>query len=129
MSHHITSLQQIDDTLPKKPSFFKKAPNIKDMPSYKTIATIHIQDMEPFIDSKNYKLAHNEADYWEDKVFPNGFSKLEKLFNHIPKTELLGANNEKAELFVSEKVPIQYRKEVCYHEWVESLARKILSKK
>src|SRR5690348_5346322 len=103
-----------------KPLFIKEAPPLKDMPSYKLIANIKIDAMEPFIDTTFYGVAHAEANYWEEQMFPKGFKAMAKLDDLLEDNELAGANDREGKLYVSAKVPAKYRQEVCYHEWVES---------
>lgn len=112
-----------------KSSYFTEAPDISKMPSYKLLDTIKVADMEPFIETKKYSIAHGEANFWEQKKFPEGCKELEKLDDKLKENELVGANTLKGEIFVSKVVPYKYRQEVAYHEWVESLVRKEMTKK
>ena len=58
-----------DDPLIKKPKYFTEAPDIRQLPEYKLIDKLTDKDMEPWIDSKQYTEAHNEANYWEHQLF------------------------------------------------------------
>jgi hypothetical protein len=109
-----------------KSNFFDKAPDIKQMPTYKIVDSISVKQMEPWINTSSFVVAHEEAMYWEKDQFPNGFKELEKLDNKLKEDELAGANDFKGILYVSSKVPSKHRDEVAYHEWVESLVRKKL---
>lgn len=71
--------------------------------------------------SKEYKKAHAKANEAEKHRFgKENFERLGKTIKSIPKHELLGKNTKKGDIEVSKKVPKKYRKEVAYHEKVES---------
>lgn len=113
-------------TIISKPKYIVEQPLLAKMPEYSLVSSLSVKDMEPWIRSKNYIKAHQDADYWENKVFSKTYKELDKLAQNLPNNVLLGANDPKGNLFVSKKVPVKLRQEAAYHEWVESLARKKL---
>jgi hypothetical protein len=79
------------------------------------------------VHTKGYAAAHEEADKEEKKAFgKKTYEALKKVGNKLKKHELEGKNLKSGELEVSVKVPKKLRKEVAFHEEVES---KILKKK
>lgn len=75
--------------------------------------------------SPKYQSAHQEATKKEKERFPRkDFKKLEHMDRTVPKGELLGKNSKDGQITVSKRVPKALRKEVAYHEKMESEALK-----
>ncbi|CAB4133934.1 hypothetical protein UFOVP265_21 [uncultured Caudovirales phage] len=70
--------------------------------------------------SKYYKSSHSEADIEEKKKYPKGYVKLKKIDAKIPKGELIGKNTKSGKIEVSKRAPKKLRKEIAYHEKIES---------
>jgi len=70
--------------------------------------------------SKKYPSAHEAADKEEKKRFPKGYKAMKKVDAKLPKHELAGKNLKSGKLEVSKRVPTHLRKEVAFHEKVES---------
>lgn len=71
--------------------------------------------------SSRYKQAHRKANEAEEKKYgKKNFKELEKIDNKIGAHRLAGKNLESGKIEVSKKVPEKFRKEVAYHEKIES---------
>jgi hypothetical protein len=67
-----------------------------------------------------YKAAHMAANKAEKAAFPKGYAQMKKIDSGLPKGQDSGNNTSAGKLEVSMKVPKKYRKEVAFHEEVES---------
>jgi hypothetical protein len=82
------------------------------------------------VHSRFYQQAHRKADVAEKARFPKGYERMKKVDKNLPARQLAGKNSKSGMIFVSAKVPKSLRKEVAYHESVESKAiKKARSKK
>jgi hypothetical protein len=78
--------------------------------------------------SKKYASAHEQADKAEKKKFPRkDYVAMQKVDAKLPKGQLAGKNLKNGKIEVSRKVPAKLRREVQYHEKVES--KQLLRKK
>jgi ribosomal protein L37E len=77
---------------------------------------------------KGYKTAHEEATKKEKKKYPRkDYEKLKHLDERIPDDKLVGKNDRRGNIRVSNKVPPKLRAEVAYHEKTEN--KKLREKK
>lgn len=71
--------------------------------------------------SKSYKAAHEKASAAEKRKYPRGYDKLKGMdIRAGRKHELLAKSTPTGEIEISKKVPPKLRKEVAFHEKVES---------
>lgn len=69
---------------------------------------------------KRYATAHKMADIAEKKKYPRGYERMKKIDARLPSKQDAGTNTKSGKIEVSKKVPVALRKEVAFHEKIES---------
>jgi len=72
------------------------------------------------VNSSKYLQAHRIANELELKKYGiSRYNVLKNLCRLIPKNELLGKHTKTGQIFISSRVPLQFRSQVLFHEQVE----------